>query len=95
MRDRHPTLARFDSIRTEALRLALADRDATIARHLREKGPGWAAGYRLADDPPQEEGRVNIAWDIHLVQLVDGELPFGRADFTYVTLKENNSCETN
>jgi hypothetical protein len=78
----------------------VAKRDAYLETRLRELGPGWAVGYRLKQDQPcpspYDVDRLGLAagdtvkleWEIHPVQLVNGELFCGHADFSYVVLKE-------
>lgn len=83
------------SIRSKMIEEFVAARDEVIMRMLTEAGPGHAVGYRLKGQEwrptmfdPGPKLLETIEWEFHLVHLVDGKLPMGRADLHYVTMKE-------
>lgn len=85
------------SIKDERIALAIAERNAMLEQKLRELGPGWAIGYRLKEAEFDARGpswpepmTVDLVWETHVVELVDGQLSAGHADFQYVTLKEDD-----
>lgn len=87
----------MNDIFAENIRRCAAARDAKILAKLRELGPGWAVGWAVKRDQAlpdphrtfDEAYVVSMEWELHAVALnADGTLPFGHADFQYVTLKD-------
>lgn len=81
---------RFISLQREIVDRAIKDRNAKLDEALRIAGPGHAVGYRLkpTDLSAPDNDPLTLHWEFHVVELINGVIPVGHADFTYVTLKE-------
>ena len=71
----------------------IREHNAKLEDRLKELGPGWAIGTRLRQEPYQtgphshRQHVLEMSWEWHEVQLVDGELAEGLSGFHYVTLR--------
>lgn len=85
------TLVSLDGAMTAKV---ITARNAMLEQKLRALGAGWALGYRLKPAygyrPRQADPVMTVEWETHAVELVDGQIPAGLADFQYVTLKEDD-----
>lgn len=82
------------SIQSEAVQRVLAQRDEEIRKRLERLGSGWAVGVRLKPDIPyprpsnRDAGIVEMIFEYHEVETLDGKLPYGIAGFQYFQLRE-------
>lgn len=85
-------VAHMISVRDEAVKRLIDERDAHLKARLEELGPGWSIGYRLkpAKYPVRERigapAIVALEWETHEVELIDGAVPMAHAGFSYVGL---------
>lgn len=80
------------SVADEMVRKAIAHRDARLEARLRELGPGWAIGFRLKQQPypvrqhHAQQPTLDMEWEVHEMQLIDGKLVEALIGFQYYTL---------
>ena len=81
------------SVEQEAVKRAVAYLNSRLQERLEELGPGWAIGYRLKQKPyspklqSYEPASVDLEWETHEVELIDGQVPLVMQGFQYVGLK--------
>lgn len=81
----------------DVVKLAIRKRNNMVANRLNQLGPGWAVGLRLK---PQrypvghqhaEQTTLDMEWEVHEMQLIDGKLVEAMIGFEYYTLPADST----
>lgn len=76
----------------DVVKLALRKRNNMVANRLNQLGPGWAVGVRLKPQPypvrqqHAQQPTLDMEWEVHEMQLIDGRLVEALIGFEYFTL---------
>lgn len=81
----------------DVVKLAIRKRNNMIANRLNQLGPGWAVGVRLKPQPypvrqqHAAQPTLDMEWEVHEMQLIDGKLVEALIGFQYFTLSADST----